>query len=48
MYDGLEQKIAGCILLLSWLRLVKYDYKKERLDQRRWIRKHRPYWKFKN
>lgn len=48
LYGSLIQKIAGCDLLLLWLLLVRYDSKKERLDQRRWIRRHHPEWKFKN
>ena len=47
-YTGIIYKIIGLLLLLAWAALVVYDTKKRRLDQRHWIMKHRPDWKFKN
>ena len=48
LYGGLVKIIIGFFLLLFWLILVIYDGKNERLDQRKWIMKHHPEWKFKN
>lgn len=47
-YASLTQFINGIFCILIWLVLVIYDGKKDRLDQRKWIRKHHPEWKFKN
>jgi len=40
--------LFGLMFLVIWLLLVIWDAKRQRLDQRTWIREHRPQWKFKN
>jgi len=47
LYGNLMKIVIGFLLLLFWLILVIYDGKKERLDQRKWISKNHPEWKFK-
>lgn len=44
--DG--SNLFGFIPLFVWLTLVIYDIKKDRMDQRTWIAKNRPNWRFKN
>ncbi|MES2023514.1 MAG: hypothetical protein V4439_02420 [Patescibacteria group bacterium] len=46
-YGNNLQKIIGLFLLLIWAGLVIYDGANERLDQRKWIEKNHPEWKFK-
>ncbi len=48
LYGGLIKIVLGFSLLLLWLTLVISDGKEKRLDQRKWIRKHHPEWRFKN
>jgi hypothetical protein len=38
----------GIVLLLLWVFLVIDDIKEKRMDQRKWIAKNHPDWKFKN
>ena len=45
-YGNVTQKIVGFLLLLLWLIWVIIDIKNDRLDQRKWLRKNRPNWKF--
>ena len=48
VYASPAQKIAGFMMLMVWLFTLVYDKKEDRLDQRKWIKKYRPEWKFKN
>ena len=45
-YASWTEKIIGLFLLLIWVALVIYDTKADRMDQRRWIARHKPHWRF--
>ena len=47
-YGSETEKFIGILSILTWVVLVVYDTKANRMDQRKWIAIHKPNWKFKN